>query len=121
MSFLDFFREKQPTVETAYDKAERAGWQIEESGKSYTVHGVNHEGKADSWQFGPDEVEGMNYLLDHKLSVDIGEQYRLATYGPDEPAEYDEAVRRRHEIRDYRVEKHYSEEYKPGWKRLLGL
>lgn len=113
LDFLtDFFVEKQPTIARAYDKAARAG---------YTVHGVNHEGQPASWQFMSNQAADMNDLLDHELSVRIGEQYRLQTYGPDEPTDPGEASRRRHEIYHYRIKTYHEQEYKPGWKRLLGL
>ena len=107
----DFFVEKQPTVETAYDKAERAGWQIEPSHSGgYTVHGQNHE------------IDAMNYLLDHKLSVDIGDQYRQQKWRlePGEIDTSDEWCERKQEVREYRTETYHKEEYKPGWKRLFG-
>jgi hypothetical protein len=119
----DFFIEKQPTLETALEKAERAGWQIEQVASGYVVRGQNHEGKSDSWQFSADQIESMNYILDEKLSVDLGDQYRLRKWGlhPGEVDTSDEWNKRKYEIREYRVKTYYQDAYKPGWKKLLGL
>ena len=117
----ELFWEHQPTVGDAYRKAQQAGWQITEAGTGYTLLGVNASGQPDSWQFGADDIDGMNYLLDAQLSMRIGEQYRLQKYGPDEPADSNEATRRRHEIRDFRIKTYYRREYQAGWRRLLGM
>lgn len=114
----DFFWEKQPTLASAYDKAQRAGWQLERTAAGYTLHGVNHEGQADSWQFRPDQVADMNYQLDHVLCVALGEQYRQARWGD---VRDDPTGEKKEEIRTYRINTYYAQEYKPGWKRLLHL
>jgi hypothetical protein len=117
----EFFIEHQPTLQDAYNKARRLGWRVEETQMGYIVHGVNAERQTASWPFNAGGIDVMNYLLDHVLSVQLGEEYRLRVYGPDEPADPNEAVRRKHEIREYRVKTYHAMAYKPGWKRLLGL
>jgi hypothetical protein len=121
--FGDFFV-KQPTVETAIGKAERLdGWSVEQAGTGYTVRGVDANGQPSSWQYEADEVDNMNYLLDHVGSVKIGDEYRRQKWGL-QPGEVDtsaEWCERKHEIREYRSKTYDEQEYKPGWKRLLGL
>jgi len=119
----DFFIEHQPTEADAYRKAGQLGWRIERTETGYTVYGTGydqHEKEVPStYQFPFNQVDTMNYLFDHVLSVRIGEEYRLRVYGPEEPESTDEASRRRHEIRDYRIAVYHAAEYKPGWKRLV--
>jgi hypothetical protein len=120
----DFFFGHTPTTEDAYRKAEQVGWNIEETGTGYTVHGESVDGGPDTWQYGRggDDVDAMNCLLDHANSVQIGDEYRRQKWGlePDEIDASDEWCERKHEVRDYRMG-YYEEEYKPGWKRWLGL
>lgn len=127
----DFFGIPQPTIEDAQRKAEEAGepWQIEETQGGYTVRGTSYDDNDQevpaTWQFGTDTngVENMNYLLDHVRSCQIGDEYRLQKYGL-QPGELDtspEWCEHKHDIREYSTKAYYDEEYKPGWKRLLGL
>ena len=125
LGFLrDFFFEHEPTIEDAYRKADNVeGWQVEETNEGHTVHGTDAYGKPHSWQFGTDEVPEMNDLLNHVNSVQIGMEYRRQKWGL-EPGEEDtssEWCERKHEIREYRTKTYDEQEYKPGWKRLLGL
>lgn len=116
--FRDFFGEHKPTVDDAFRKAEQVGWSIEESKYGYTVFGENMDGQPDRWDYASREVEEMNSLLDHANSVAIGEEYRLAKWGE----EWDDPTGdKKQEIREYRTTTYYDEEYKPGWKRWLGL
>jgi hypothetical protein len=119
----DFFFEHEPTVDDAFRKADNVGWNIEETEAGYTVNGVNADGEAASWQFGGGETADMNYLLDHANSCAMGDEYRRQKWGlePGEIDTSDEWCERKHEIREYRTEAYYEQEYKPGWRRLLGL
>jgi hypothetical protein len=128
MSWLsDFFGTPEPTSNDAQRKTERAGWQLEESDEGYTVHGTGYDDDDQevprTWDFPTDQVDNVNYLLDHAISVQIGEEYRQQKYGL-EPGELDtspEWCEHKHDIREYRTKAYYDEEYKPGWKKLLGL
>jgi hypothetical protein len=120
LNFLkDLFVEHQPTEDDAFRKAEQVGWNIEETESGYTVHGTAaSEDGPDTWQFEPGQVDDMNYLLDHVNSVELGEQYRREKWGD----EWDDPTgEKKQEIREYRTTTYYEEEYKPGWKRFLGL
>jgi hypothetical protein len=115
-----FVESYHPTLADAYAKASRAGWSLEETEQGFVVHGFDADDQPRDFHFGPDQIDSINGLLDHALSVQMGEQYRLAKYGPDEPESSVEAARRRHEIRDHRM-RYYDETYKPHWKRWFGL
>ena len=119
--FTDVFVESyHPTLADARNKAAQSGWSLEETKHGFVVHGFDADGQACDFHFGSDQIDKVNDLLDHALSVQMGEQYRLAKYGPDEPASEEEAARRRHEIRDHRM-RYYDETYKPRLKRWFGL
>lgn len=121
-AFLTGDIDAQQTVESADEKAQRAGWTLEQSEEGgYLLHGTACDSETDqevphTYQFTSSQVGDMNDLLDHVQSVKIGEAYQQEHFGDGEIT-----VEQKHEIRDYRIERYYDEEYKPGWKRLLGL
>jgi Mg2+ and Co2+ transporter CorA len=127
MSWLsDFFGTPEPTIEDACRKAERAGWQVEESDGWYAVHGTGYDDNDQevdkTWHFPAERVDNMNYLLDHAISCQIGDEYRRQKFGlePDEIDTSPDWYEHKQEIREHRLQ-YYDEEYKPGWKRFLGL
>jgi hypothetical protein len=119
MSFLrDFFVGYQPTVDDAFRKAKQIGWTVEASEDGYIVNGVDMDDQPATWQYAPDQIKDMNGLLDHVNSVELGEEYRQEKWGD----EWDDPTgEKKQEIREYRTETYYEEEYKPGWKRWLGF
>lgn len=98
----DFFVEHQPTEQDVYRKAEQVGFTLEETSTGYTLDGYGPDGynangfvpgKPATWHYTSDELDEANNLLDTVNSV----------------------------AHEYGVDDYYEEEYKPGWKRWLGL
>lgn len=118
LDFLkDFFFEHQPTEADLHRKAEQVDFEVEETEAGYTLQGT-YDNEARTWSGDFTEVNG---ILDHVNSVKIGDEYRRERFGL-EPGELDtseEWVEHKHEVRDYRTETYYSQEYQPGWRRLL--
>jgi hypothetical protein len=118
MGFLsDFFFGREETVE---EKADKVGWEVEQTSEGYTVKGVDAwDDKPATWTLDTDQAKN---LLDHVHSVNLGDAYRQEKFGlaPGEEDTSPDWCEHKHEIREYRLQA-LEDESKPLWKQLLGL